>query len=263
MLIRKAATAALLTGLLLASASHGASHDDSHNDSHEIDRANQHELDTARVATGQFDYRTILEVGDTRLDIESVRHIGVGNDAPARTLEIRTVTRTDMGETEDQLTLDFESLLPIDRRVRQDNGLMQIDYGPEQVTGSIQAAGQTVAVDLALDEPAYAGESGLEALLTAMPLAGGQDFELRVIEIDVETVVRVFRVRVGEVETVEVPAGRFSAWPVHLKATDEFEDEQTIWISEDSPRIFVQATAPVPADLGDGSLTTELVRSGD
>ena len=255
MMTRKAATAALITGLLLASASHG--------DSRENDRDNEHDLDSARVATGQFDYRTILEVGDTRLDIESVRHIRVGNDAPAHTLEIRTVTRTDMGKTEDQLTLDFESLLPIDRRVHQDDGRMQVNYGPGKVTGTIQAAGQTVAVDLALDEPAYAGESGLEAVLMAIPLASGQDFELRVIEIDVETAVRVFRIRVGEVETIEVPAGRFSAWPVHVKATDEFEDEQTIWISDASPRSFVKASAPVPADLGDGSLTTELVSSGD
>jgi hypothetical protein len=226
-------------------------------------QANDLQLDSLRVATGQFDYRTTLKVGDTRLDIESVRHIRGGVDASSQTLEISTVTRTDMGTIEDQLVLDFESLMPVERSVRQDDGRMQVNYRPDQVTGTIQAAGQAVTIDLALDEPAYAGESGLEAVLTAMPLASGQGFELRILEIDVETVVRVFRVQVGEVETVEVPAGRFSAWPVHLKATDEFEDEQTIWISEDSPRVFVQATAPVPTDLGEGSLSTVLISTSD
>ncbi|QOC23952.1 DUF3108 domain-containing protein [Wenzhouxiangella sp. AB-CW3] len=219
--------------------------------------------DSSVVATGQFDYRTILKVGDTRMDIDSVRHIRVARAASPQILKIRTVTRTEMGSTEDRLELDFETMMPIERKVRQEGGRMQVNYRPDQVTGTIQAAGQIVAVDLALDEPAYAGESGLEALLTAMPLSGGEEYKLRIIEIDVETVVRTFRIRVGDLESVEVPAGRFDAWPVHLKSTDKYRDEQTIWISDDSPRIFVQAMAPVPADLGDGSLTTELISIGN
>ena len=243
----RVAVAAIMIALTLSPSGHA---DDPH-------------LDSSRVATGQFEYRTILEVGETRLDIDSVRHIRVENAASSRTLQIRTVTETDMGKTDDELSLDFETLMPIERMVHQGDGEMKIDYRADRVSGHIRAAGQTVPVDLALDDPAYAGESGLEAVLTALPLSSGQDFELRILEIDVETVVRVFRVRVGDVEEVTVPAGRFNAWPVHLKATDEFEDEQTIWISDASPRLFVQAIAPIPADLGDGSLTTVLVKTSD
>ncbi len=237
----------IMLGLLLSKAGH----------------AELPQLDSSEVATGQFEYRTILQVGDTRLDIDSVRHIGVENSASPRTLQIRTVTETDMGTTEDQLELDFATLMPIERVVRQDDGQMKIDYRPDQVTGYIRAAGQTAPVDLSLNYPAYAGEAGLETLLTAMPLASGLEFELRIVEIDVDSRVRRFRASVGDEETVEVPAGRFSAWPVHVSAADEFDDEQTIWISDAIPRVFVQATAPIPADLGDGAVTTILVKTSD
>ena len=243
----RVAVAVIMLGLLLSKAGH----------------AGVPQLDSSRVATGKFEYRTILQVGDTRLDIDSVRHIQVGNAASSQTLQINTVTRTDMGTTEDQLELDLKTLLPIERVVRQGDGKMKIDFHPEQVSGFIQAAGQTVTVDLALDVPAYAGESGLEAVLTAMPLESGLEFELPILEIDVDTRVRLFRVSVGEQETIEVPAGRFSVWPIHLSATDEFEDEQTIWVSDASPRLFVQATAPIPTDMGDGSLSTVLVKTSD
>ena len=243
----KVTVVVIMLGLLLSKAGH----------------ADYPQLDSSRVATGEFEYRTILQVGDTRLDIDSVRDIRVGNAASSQTLQINTITETDMGTTEDRLKLDFETLMPIERVVRQGEGEMKIDYHREQVTGHIQAAGHTVTVDLALDVPAYAGESGLEAVLTAMPLASGLEFEMRILEIDVETRVRLFQVSVGEQETIEVPAGRFSVWPIHLSATDEFDDEQTIWISDASPRVFVQAAAPIPADLGDGSLTTFLVSTSE
>lgn len=221
------------------------------------------QLDSSTVATGQFDYRTTLRVGDTRLDIDSERHIHIDDTTAARRLKIRTITRTDMGQTEDLLELDFESLMPIERKVRQGDGRMQINYGPERVTGYIQAAGQTVPVNLTLEKATYAGESGLEAVLTAMPLASGQSFELDLIEVDVDTRVRRFQISVGELESIHVPAGQFNAWPVHLRATDEFDDEQTLWISDTAPRVFVRAEAPVPVDLGGGSLMTVLMGTGD
>lgn len=220
-------------------------------------------LDSTRIALGKFEYRTTLVVGDTIVDIDSTRRITLENSASAETLQIETVTHTGMGPTDDRLELNAKTLMPVRREVRQGDGEMRIDFAADRVTGYIQAAGQTVPVDVALNQPAYAGESGLEAVLAAMPLNSGQETELHVLEIDVNTRVRHVRAHVGEVEAIEVPAGRFQAWPVHLSAADEFDDEQTVWISNSKPRVFVRAEAPVPADMGGGSLVTVLTAVSD
>ncbi len=225
--------------------------------------ADDQQLDSSRIATGQFDYRTTLQVGDTVVDIDSVRHIRIGKAGSHQTLQIETVTRTGMGPTTDLLELDWHTLMPIEREVRQGGGEMRIHYDPERITGYIRAAGQTVTVDVTLEQPAYAGESGLEAILAAMPLTSGQQSELHVLEIDVNTRVRRFQLSVGDVETIEVPAGRFAAWPVHVSAMDELDDEQTIWISDETPHVFLRAKAPVPDEMGGGSLTTVLVKTTD
>jgi hypothetical protein len=213
------------------------------------------DLDGQRIATGHFEYRTTLQVGDTIVDIDSSRHL-IRDESGS--LRIETVTRTGMGPTRDILELSAESLEPVRREVRQGDGDMVINYSADRVTGYIRAAGQMVSVDVELEQPAYAGESGLEALLAAMALTGGLETEIRVLEIDVATRIRHFQMTVGEAETVETPAGRYTAWPVHLKATDEFDDEQTIWISQSPPHVFLRAQAPVPDEMGGGALVTVL-----
>ncbi len=214
------------------------------------------DLDSERIATGQFEYRTTLQVGDTVVDIDSSRILSRDPEGP---MKIETITRTGMGEARDVLELHAETLQPVRREVRQGDGDMVIDYSAEQVTGYIRAAGQTVSVDVELDEPAYAGESGLEALLSAMAYEAGLKTEVHILEIDVATRVRHFRLKVGNLEQIETPAGRYKAWPVHVKAIDEFDDEQTIWISHSLPHVFLLAKAPVPDEMGGGSLVTTLL----
>jgi hypothetical protein len=221
------------------------------------------EVDSTRIAVGQFNYQTILEVGDTILELESTRQISTLDSPDSPRLLIETLTDAGMGPFRDQLELDARTLLPIRRTVRQGDGFMAIDFTSESITGHIQAAGQSVSVNLDLAEPVYAGESGLEALLAAAPLRAGLDFQLKAVEIDVNTHIRRFEVTVGALETVQVPAGSFDAWPVHLKAADEFDDEQTLWFSELIPRVFLRAEAPVPDEMGGGSLVTELVAMDD
>ncbi len=226
-------------------------------------RAGLPDIDSSLAATGRHDYLTTLEVGETRLEIEAVRRITRIEGKTGEELHVGTLTRTGMGLTDDRLQLNAETLLPLAREVYQGDGRMQIELSPDRVTGYIQAAGQTVSLDTVLTTTSYAAEAGLEVLLAALALEQDLVFELDLIEIDVHTQVRRYELRVGATETIEVPAGRFIAWPIEVTAVDDPGDRQTLWISQSQPRLFVRAEAPVPVDLGRGSLITELVRSGD
>lgn len=217
------------------------------------------QLDPGAIAKGRFDYVTELRVGDTGMDIQSTREIRTDSRDGKELLLIETTSLTGMGETVDRLHLDGQSLRPITREISQGQGLLRLQYGPERVTGLIESAGQIISVNLALDQPAHAGDAGLDTLLVGLELTEGLTGELRIIETGVEVYLQIFNFSVDAIESIEVPAGSFAAWPVRVWASDDPDYRQTIWVSTREPRLLVQASAPVPASAGGGHLITRLV----
>lgn len=215
-------------------------------------------LEPAAIAIGRFSYLTELQVGGTAMEIESVREIALDTVRGTPSLRIETISVTGMGETIDRLQLNAESLYPLERDIVQGDGRLQLLYEKDRVTGLIHAAGQTITVNLALTEPAYAGDAGLDTLLAALPLQAGLSGRLQIIETDVEVYVQAFHFSVGEAGITEVPAGSFEAWPIEVQAIAEPDYRQTIWLTVAVPRRFVLAEAPVPLEAGGGTLITRL-----
>ncbi|MGY6554963.1 MAG: DUF3108 domain-containing protein [Wenzhouxiangella sp.] len=211
------------------------------------------------IATGRFSYVTSLQIGNVGNQIESVREIRADTVDGRPSLRIQTTSITGMGETVDLLQLDAGSLYPLSRMIVQGDGRLELNYTPERVTGLIQAAGQLISVDLALAEPAYAGDAGLDTLLGGLPLSEGLSGELRAIETDVDVYVQRFKFSVEAAEMIETPAGKFESWPVRVQAVDDPDYRQTVWLSTAVPRLFVQAEAPIPTEAGGGVLRTKLI----
>lgn len=217
-------------------------------------------LEPEAIATGRFTYLTELQLGDTSMEIESIRVIAVDTVDGTPSLRVETISVTGMGETIDRLQLHADSLYPLEREIVQGEGRLEIKYEKDRVTGYVRAAGQTISVNLALTEPAYAGDAGLDTLLAALPLQAGLSGRLQIIETDVEVYVQAFGFSVGEPEIMEVPAGSFEAWPIALQAADDPDYRQTVWLSTATPRLFVRAEAPVPTEAGGGTLITRLIQ---
>jgi hypothetical protein len=216
-------------------------------------------LNPGAIAKGRFHYVTELEVGATRMEIPSTREISLESQAGEQRLIVKTTSVTGMGETIDRLHLDARSMRPIRRETRQRQGRLQLEYTGEVVTGMIQSAGQTIMVEQAVDQPAYAGDAGLDTLLVGLQLSEGLSGRLFVIETDVEVHLVNFEFSVQAVESITVPAGTFSAWPIRLQAIDDPDYRQIIWVSVDEPRLFLQGRAPVPSQAGGGHVLTQLV----
>lgn len=216
-------------------------------------------VDSEQIALGSFDYRTVLLVEETRMDIDARIIYSRASDEHGEYLLILSLSDTGMGRTEDRLTLDASSLYPLARDVRQNDGRMQVRYDSEQVSARIRSGEQSVSVELDLDQAVFAGEAGLEAALAALPLDAGYRTSLQAVEVDVQTLVRSFEIEVDKAETIEVPAGEFSAWPVHLRALDGLGGDQWLWFSQSKPRFLIRAEAELPAELGSGLLITELI----
>lgn len=216
-------------------------------------------LDPTAIASGTYTYLTTITVGDNSMEIPSSRNIRADSIDDQTTLRIETSSTTGMGVTTDVLHIDSASLFPIERDIVQGDGRLQLAYTTETVSGLIRAAGQIIPVDVVLEEPAYAGDAGLDTLLAALPLRAGLVGELQIIETDVEVYVQRFGFRVDPLETIEVEAGTFESWPVHLQASDDPDYRQTVWITDSRPRFLVRAEAPVPEDAGGGTLITSLI----
>lgn len=216
-------------------------------------------LEAGKIATGRFTFITSLQIGNIDTEIESIREIRMDSVDGRPSLRVETTSLTGMGETVDLLQLDAANLYPLLRVITQGTGRLELDYGPERVTGLIQAAGQIISVNVVLAEPAYAGDAGLDTLLGGLPLREGLSGELNTIETDVDVYVQRFRFRVEAPELIETPAGSFRSWPIKIQAVDDPDYRQRVWLSTATPRLFVQAEAPVPAEAGGGLLRTQLV----
>ena len=176
------------------------------------------------LARGRFEYRTELDIQGNAMEVEAERVIEQLERDGQSVIEIRSDSRTPMGE----------------------------------VSGQIKAGGQEMPIDIELEAPAFSDDAGFEAALTSLDLAEGYRSPVRVVEIGMQQRVRFFDIEVGAVETIETPAGTFEAWRVERHPLDDEGGGQTYWISAETPRMLLRTEGNLPAQMGGGSFLTEL-----
>jgi dipeptidyl aminopeptidase/acylaminoacyl peptidase len=227
------------------------------------------ELDTARIlplpavepsrlAKGEFGYETTLSMGEQEMKIPAQRLIETAEVDDQSVIRIFSTSQGPMGEASDELLLDAENLRPISRSVNQAGASINVSFGSQEVSGSIEAGGQTIPISIDLDAPIFAGESALEAVLASLPLSEGYRTSLRVAEVGAQQRVRFFSVEVQGSETVEVPAGSFEAWRIAVEALDNEGGDQTLWLDQADPRATLKINGRLPPQMGGMAYTTIL-----
>ncbi|MEE4638277.1 MAG: alpha/beta fold hydrolase [Wenzhouxiangella sp.] len=215
-------------------------------------------VEPAQLAKGEFSYETTISLGGQEMQIGAQRLIELGEQDDEPVLRIRSTSQTPMGEVSDALVLQSETLRPVSRSVNQAGATIDVSFESREVTGAIEAGGQTIPINIELDAPIFAGESGLEAVLASLPLAEGYRTSLRVAEIGAQQRVRFFSVNVEGREMIEVPAGQFSAWRVTVSALDGEGGDQTVWLDESAPRTTLKVDGRLPPQMGGAAYTTVL-----
>jgi len=219
-------------------------------------------VDAAMIAVGKFGYLTELAIQGNQLEVQAIRQVVRAEHNGRAQLEMTTESSSPMGEISDRYVLDGNTLRPIERSVRQGPVSIDVEFDSRQVTGQIDAGAQQIPIDISLDAPAFGGDAGLEAALMAMPLQAGYRTPLRFVEINVQQRVRFFQAEVHAVETIEVPAGSFEAWRIEMTPLDDEGGQQTVWISNDTPRKVIRIEGRLPAQMGGGSYSTSLTSTG-
>lgn len=211
-----------------------------------------------RMARGEFGYETTLEMGEQEMQIGARRLIESAEHDGEPVIRIRSTSQTAMGEISDELLLHAQTLRPISRSVDQAGATIEVAFGSRAVTGAIAVGGQTIPINIELDAPIFAGESGLEAVLASLPLAEGYRTSLRVAEIGAQQRVRFFAMEVEGSEVIEIPAGQFTAWRISLSALDDEGGDQTIWLDQAEPRTTLRTAGRLSPQMGGIAYTTVL-----
>jgi len=215
-------------------------------------------VDPEQFAMGQFSYETTVTLGEQQMQIPATRLIEMTEMDGESVLRIHSTSQGPMGEASDELILNAENLRPMSRLVNQAGATITVSFDSREVSGAIEAGGQTIPISIELEAPLIAGEAGLEAVLASLPLSEGYRTSLRVAEIGAQQRVRFFAVEVEGSDEIEVPAGNFEAWRISVSALDNEGGDQTIWMNQTSPRMMVKTEGRLPPQMGGMAYTTVL-----
>jgi len=219
------------------------------------------QADGSVIEPASVTYKTSFTVQGRSLELTTKRTIAEATHDGADVWQVIDATSSPMMDATDSLMLDRATLRPV-ARVAKGQGTITLSYADDQITGEMNAMGQSMAIDKSLDAPVLAGGSGMEMTLAALPLGEGYETTVRVFDYQQQSVRRM-KVAVTGTGTVEVDAGSFETMTVELTSLDGNDaGTGTYHMMADAPHHVVKAETKLPAQLGGGMATKELTAVG-
>jgi len=219
------------------------------------------EADGSVIEPASVTYKMSFTVQGRSLELTTERTIAEATHNGADVWQVVDATSSPMMDATDSLMLDRATLRPV-ARVAKGQGTITLSYADDQITGEMNAMGQTMAIDKSLDAPVLASGSGMEMTLAALPLDEGYETTVRVFDYQQQTVRRM-KVAVTGTGTVEVDAGSFETMTVELTSLDGNDaGTGTYHVMANAPHHVVKAETKLPAQLGGGTATKELTAVG-
>jgi hypothetical protein len=206
-------------------------------------------------------YKTTLNLpGGRSFDMEGTAVVRRDTVGGAPVFRISADAKTPMGDASDSFVVDASTLRPISRSAKQGPAVVEVKYGDREVTGTIEAGGQKIPINIAVEAPVFGDQMALDIAVAALPLASGYRASIRTPETGMQNRIRYWALSVAGEEPVTVPAGTFDTWKVVLEPVDNEGGGRTFWITRGTPRVIVKSEWKLPAAMGGGLATSELVK---
>ncbi|HUV35339.1 MAG TPA: S9 family peptidase [Patescibacteria group bacterium] len=215
-------------------------------------------VDTALLKPMTLNYKATVTRAGQEIAVDITRTYEQATENGRDVWRTTTTQTSPEGTATDVFLVDRTTLLPIHRSVEQGQIAVEMEYTPETVTGTISMGPQVMPINTTLEAPVFGGDTAMEIALEALPLTSGYKTTLRVFELITQRS-RTMLLEVTGMEDVTVPAGSFEAYKVELKPLDGELGGGTLFISEKDPRCIVRGTIQLPAAMGGGTATSELV----
>jgi dipeptidyl aminopeptidase/acylaminoacyl peptidase len=211
-------------------------------------------FDGERLAPMMLTYRSSMSVMGQQIDLDQTRPV-VATTENGRPVWHLIDGSALMGQAiRDTFVVDRRSLAPVRRAIQQGPQAFSITYGEDVVTASLGPMGERTFQH----EGGVIGDgAALDLGLTTLPLAAGYQASFRTFNL-MQGAVQPYTLTVTGTETVTVPAGTFETYVVETRPADG-SPGATMWVRVDEPRVVVRSHTRLPAQMGGGTATSELV----
>jgi dipeptidyl aminopeptidase/acylaminoacyl peptidase len=213
------------------------------------------------IQPGTFKYEFHMAMGPRKLDIDVTRVFERSGQKDQSRIRVTSTMKLPSGDQVDVFEFDGNTSMPIERRVDGPTTI-ELTYAADSITGRISAGSKKMPIQAKLKAPVFGDGTGLEVAIAGLALEAGYSTTLRIFETLTQKV-RLMELSVTGQETCRTKAGEFETWILKLKALDgESGGGGTLRVRRDAPHHVVRAEYKLPAMLGGGSLSTELVSEG-
>lgn len=202
-------------------------------------------------------YTSTITSAGQELELTSVRTIKAEEYGETPVWSVIEGASGPMGVIADTFYIDYQSLAPLHRSAVQGITKISMDYTPAKISGTIESGAQTIPISVDLDVPVLGDGGALDLALLSMPLDSGYEVVFRTFDLMSQKPV-ARRLKVGDVEPVEVPAGTFEAVKIEIHPVEGDAGRRTVWISVGDTRSVLKSVDAIPLMMGGGSVTTEL-----
>ena len=203
------------------------------------------------LEAGSYTYQVTVEMGEQKIPMETQLEIKEEGD----TWLMIESAETPMGKATDSTVVQKQTLQPVNRHIAQGPMTIDLTYSADSVVGEINANGQEIPIDLAVDNPLYAEGAGASQIIAKLPLEKDYQTTYQNLEPQSQQLKTMMLEVTGE-EEVTVPAGTFKTYKVEVKPANGDPGHTEIWVDQASHKA-VKSKAVLPA-MGGAVVTSEL-----
>lgn len=201
---------------------------------------------------GKFTYKTTIAVSGQTINLDKTTEVVADGDA----WKVTESVVSPMGTMSDESWVTKKTLLPIKRTAKQGPATIEMAYGADKITGSMNMGAGAKPFDAKSGGPMFADGGGASMVLASLPIKEGYTTTYRNFDLQSQQA-KLFALTVAGKESVTVPAGTFEAYKIEVKPADGTAGSQTIWVAADGSRRVLKEEAVIPS-MGGATMVAEL-----
>lgn len=203
-------------------------------------------------------YTATIESGGGGMDLTLTHTLTEAESEEGQALwRVVNETETMMGASVDTFEVDRETMLPHRLYSAAAQGTLELKYSPTRVTGQLDAGGQQIPINEALEAPVFGYGAALELTIATLDLDAGFDTTLRFFDPQRQDVTTM-QLTVVEATTTDVPAGTFATWQLRMAPATGEGNETILFARQEAPHYIVKSETSLPTGAGMGTAVTVL-----
>jgi acetyl esterase/lipase len=214
-------------------------------------------VNTANLKPAKMKYTGKAAVQGQEIDLEVAIDLSKAKRDDKDVWRIIGEQSSMMGTAIDTFDIDFNTLLPVYRGVKQTGVTVQVNYSEDAIDGMIVAQGQEMPLKSELEAPVYGSDTALDLVIASLPLKEGYKTSFRTFDL-LSQAVKVMTLEVTGVEEITVPAGTYKTFKVELKNMDGEPGGGTVFLNTEGDHCVIRSVMQLPPMMGGGTVTSEL-----